>query len=129
MATTRNLSAPAFAILRIISGIMFALHGTMKLFGWPGGTPPVAFGTLPGWAGIIELTGGTLIAIGLFVPVTAFLCSGEMAVAYFKVHFPNGFFPQINKGELAVVYCFLFLFMAAHGAGIWSVDSTRRRTR
>lgn len=129
MATIRNLTSPAFAVLRIITGIMFALHGTMKLFGWPGGSPPVALATLQGVAGIIELVGGTLIAIGLVVHVAAFICSGQMAVAYFMMHSPKGFFPQVNRGELAVVYCFLFLYMAAHGAGIWSVDSTRGRTR
>jgi len=77
-------------------------------------------------AGVIELVAGVLIAIGLFASWAAFIASGEMAVAYFKVHAPNGFWPIVNQGELAVLYCFLWLFIAAHGPGIWSVGGSRR---
>jgi putative oxidoreductase len=107
---------------------MFAMHGTQKLFGWPGGAQ-VELASRYGVAGVIELVGGLMIALGLFVPVVAFICSGEMAAAYFIAHFPKGFFPLLNKGELAALYCLLFLYMAARGAGIWSIESTRRRGR
>jgi putative oxidoreductase len=116
-----------FALLRIVSGLMFAMHGTQKLFGWPGGgermtAPPMVA------AGVIELVGGVLIAIGLLTGIAAFISSGEMAAAYFIAHaHPILSWPLMNKGELAVLYCFLFLFIAAHGAGIWSVDGSRRR--
>jgi putative oxidoreductase len=123
-------SAQAFAILRIIAGLMFAMHGSQKLLGFPpqsgagggGGMPPLMI-----VAGVIELAGGLLIAFGLFTSIAAFIASGEMAVAYFKVHAHNGFWPIENKGELAVLYCFLFLFISAHGAGIWSIDDAMRR--
>lgn len=116
-----------FAVLRIITGLLFAMHGTQKLFGWPGGSEPVA-DRLMIVAGIIELVAGLLIAIGFLTSWAAFLASGEMAVAYFKAHaHPILSWPLLNQGELAVVYCFLFLYIAAHGAGIWSVDGARRR--
>jgi putative oxidoreductase len=115
-----------YAILRIIAGLMFAMHGTQKLFGWPGGKEPAGV-ALMRIAGVIELAGGLLIAIGLFTSIAAFIASGQMAVAYFKAHAPEGFWPILNQGELAVLYCFLFLFMAAYGSGIWSVDALRRR--
>jgi putative oxidoreductase len=118
-----------FALLRIIAGIMFMLHGTQKLFVFPGGRGPVPIASLAGVAGVIEIVCGFLIAIGLFASFAAFLASGEMAVAYFKAHAPQSFWPVINQGELAVLYCFLFLYIAAHGAGVWSVDSAFRRTR
>ncbi|MFZ2491308.1 MAG: DoxX family protein [Thermoanaerobaculia bacterium] len=110
-----------FAILRVIAGVMFALHGTQKLFGWPGDKPPVGAMLIVA-AGVIEAFGGALIAIGFLTRWAAFVCSGTMAVAYFYAHAGDGFFPTLNGGELAVLYCFLWLFVAAHGAGIWSVD-------
>jgi putative oxidoreductase len=116
----------AYALLRIVSGLMFAMHGTQKLFGWPGGQEP-AGATLFQVAGVIELAGGLLIALGLFTPIAALLASGQMAVAYFMMHAPNGSWPLLNQGELAVLYCFVFLFIAAHGSGIWSVDAARGR--
>jgi putative oxidoreductase len=118
-----------FALLRIIAGLLFMLHGTQKLFAFPTGQGPVPIASLPGIAGLIELICGFLIAIGLFASIAAFLASGEMAVAYFKAHAPQSFWPTVNQGELAVLYCFLFLYIAAHGAGIWSVDSAFRRKR
>lgn len=113
----------AFALLRIIAGLMFMIHGTQKILGWPPSDmhPPIA--SMGGIGGIIELICGFLIAIGLLAHYAAFLASGEMAVAYFYAHFPQGWNPVANHGELAVVYCFLFLYIAAHGAGIWSVDA------
>jgi putative oxidoreductase len=117
-----------YAILRIIAGLMFAMHGTQKLFGWPGGKEPAGI-ALMRVAGVVELVGGLLIAIGLFTSIAAFIASGQMAVAYFKAHAPNGFWPVLNQGELAALYCFLFLFMAAYGSGIWSVDGARRGSR
>src|SRR5688572_33339901 len=115
-----------FALLRIVSGLMFAMHGTQKLLAWPGDKPAVELASLMGFAGIIELAGGILIAVGFFASWAAFLASGEMAVAYFKVHAPEGPLPILNQGELAVLFCFLFLYIASHGAGIWSIDAMRR---
>lgn len=108
------------------AGVLFFQHGLQKLFGVPGTQPPVEVMTQAGLAGIIELVGGTLIAIGLFTSPVAFIASGEMAVAYFQRHAPRGFWPMMNGGELAALYCFLFLYFAAVGSGKWSVDSLRR---
>ena len=125
-----RFSAHTFALLRIVAGLMFAMHGTQKLFGYPP-MPPGMSGPLPPMmkvAGGIELVGGLLIVIGLFTGIAAFISSGEMAVAYFMGHAAHGSFsPLENKGELAVLYCFIFLFIAAHGAGIWSLDNVMRR--
>ena len=118
-----------YALLRIVAGVMFAMHGTMKLFGWPGNKPAAPIGSLFGVAGIIELVCGVLIAIGLLTGYAAFIASGEMAVAFFKQHAPDGLNPLLNGGELAVLYCFLFLYMASHGSGPLSVDGTMRRGR
>lgn len=127
-----RFTAEAFALLRIVSGLMFAMHGTQKLFGWPpmpqgmGGPLPMLMKV----AGGIELIGGLLIALGFCAGIAAFIASGEMAVAYFMGHASHGpFWPLENKGELAVLYCFLFLFIAAHGAGIWSIDNVIRGRR
>jgi putative oxidoreductase len=103
-------------------------HGLIKLFGFPpnampGQIPDVM--SLMGLAAIIELVGGALFALGLFTRVAAFFLSGEMAVAYFMAHAPHGFYPAANHGELAVIYCFVFLFFAAAGAGAWSLDCIR----
>jgi putative oxidoreductase len=114
-----------YALFRILTGLFFATHGAQKVFGVLGGQKAGAPLFLA--AGWIELITGLLIAIGLFTGIAAFIASGEMAVAYFMAHAPGGFWPVMNKGELAVVYCFAFLYMAAHGAGIWSVDSLRVR--
>jgi len=116
-----------FAIMRIVTGLLFACHGSQKLLNWPPGNmhPPLA--SLPGLSGIIELVCGLLIAVGFLTGIAAFIASGEMAVAYFMAHFPQGPIPLLNKGEFAVVYCFLWLFVAAHGAGIWSVDNAMRK--
>jgi putative oxidoreductase len=129
-----RFSAHTFALLRIVTGLMFAMHGTQKLLGWPA-MPPGMSGPLPPLmkvGGCIELVGGLLVAIGLFTGIAAFIASGEMAVAYFMFHFHaahGGFWPLENKGELAVLYCFVLLFIAAHGAGIWSIDNAIRGRR
>ena len=115
-----------FTLARLIVGLLFACHGAQKLFGLLGGTSQVGH-TKMMIAGIIEFGGGLLIACGLFTRVAAFIASGEMAFAYFTVHAPHSFWPIINKGELAVAYCFFFLFVAAHGAGPYSLDRLLRR--
>ena len=115
-----------YALLRVVAGGMFACHGAQKLLGAFGGQK-AALQSMMGVAGVIELVGGLLVAVGLFAGVAAFVCSGQMAVAYFMAHAKNGFWPIVNKGELAVVYCFLFLYIAARGAGPYSLDAMMRR--
>lgn len=110
-----------YALFRIVIGLLFSCHGMQKLFGALGGEQ-VPLGSLAGLAGIIELTCGLLVMIGLLTSWAAFLASGTMAVAYFMVHFmKGGFWPIENHGEAAVLYCFAFLYIAARGAGPWSV--------
>lgn len=118
-----------FSIPRLVVGLMFLLHGTAKLFGWPpGGTPAnVPLFSLYGAAGIIEFVGGSLVAIGLFARVAAFIASGEMAFAYFLAHAPHSFFPTLNRGEGAIFYCFFFFYVFLVGAGPWSIDRWFRR--
>ena len=118
-----------YAVLRIVAGLMFALHGSQKLLGFPGDKAPVQLFSLMGVAGVIELVGGLMIALGLFASLAAFIASGLMAAAYFKAHAPEGALPTLNGGELAVVYCFLFLYIAARGSGVWSLDALRHRRR
>lgn len=119
------------SILRIVVGLLFLEHGSQKIFNFPSHTPARAFvlTTLsPGLSGILELVGGTLIVLGLFTRPVAFLLSGEMAFAYFMVHAPRGFFPITtggNGGELAILYCFIFLYFSFVGAGVWSLDQSR----
>jgi putative oxidoreductase len=121
-----KFSGIAYALLRIVSGLMFAMHGTQKLFGFPTGSP-VQVVSLMGLAGVIELVTGVLIAVGFRTRWAAFLASGQMAVAYFMAHASQSVYPIMNRGELAVLYCFVFLYMAAHGSGPWSLDGGRRR--
>ena len=120
-------SAFFYALMRFILGVLFACHGAQKLFGVLGKTK--ATETLMMAGGVIEFVGGILIAIGLFTGYAAFIASGQMAAAYFKVHAPGGFWPIVNGGELAVVYCFVFLYIASHGSGILSVDALLGRAR
>ena len=123
-----NAQAPRIlGVTRVLAGIMFACHGAQKLFGLFGGIPPGVPKALIWSAGPIELVGGALIAVGLFTRMTAFVCSGLMAFAYFIGHAHNGFWPASNGGEMAVLYCWLFLFMAAQGPGAWALDNLRRR--
>lgn len=115
-------------VLRIMSGLLFLQHGTTKFLHFPvtrhTGVDPF---TMSGAAGMIELVGGVLLVIGLFTRPVAFILSGTMAVAYFYVHAAKGFFPILNGGELAALYCFVFLYIAAAGSGSWSVDRIRSR--
>lgn len=120
---------PFYAVLRIVSGFLFACHGAQKLFGALGGQKVPPGMTLPFWAGVIELVGGVLILLGLFTEIAALVSSGEMAVAYFMVHQPNGGLPIQNQGELAALYAFLFLYIAARGGGLWSLDAMMRGGR
>ena len=113
-----------YAVFRIVFGLLFFSHGAQKVLGLFGGEKVP--GGLPLVAGWIELVTGLLILIGLFTGVAAFIASGEMAVAYFMAHAPHHWWPVVNHGEAAVLYCFAFLYMAARGSGIWSVDSVRR---
>lgn len=116
-----------YALLRIIAGVLFACHGAQKLFGWLGG--PKQTDTMLQVAGVIEFFGGILIAVGFFASIAAFIAAGQMAVAYFKQHAPGGFWPIENRGELAVLYCFIFLYIASVGSGILSIDSLRGKAR
>ena len=117
-----------YAALRIVAGFLWACHGAQKIFGALGGrqnwNDPIRV-----LGGFIELFGGAFIAIGLFTTIWAFLASGQMAVAYFRSHAGDGFWPIQNGGELAALYCFLFLYVAAHGAGLWSLDGLMNRAR
>ena len=112
-----------YALLRIVAGFLFLCHGAQKIFGVLGGTQ-MPFASMIGLAGFIELVGGLLIAIGFLTGYAAIVSSGEMAAAYFMAHAPKGGAPIQNGGELAVLYCFLFFYIAARGAGVWSVDGT-----
>lgn len=128
----RSWAPYLLSILRIITAFLFMQVGTAKLFAFPaaimpgGGTAPVA--SLPGVAGILETFGGLLILVGLFTRPVAFLLSGEMAVAYFIAHAPQGFWPVLNQGVPAAVYSFLFLYLSAAGGGAWGLDALRRRS-
>jgi putative oxidoreductase len=112
------------SILRIVTAFVFMAHGSQKLFGIPAApqSAPLQLLSLLGLAAVLEFFGGLLLLIGLFTRPVAFILSGLMAVAYFMVHAPMEFWPLLNKGELGVVYCFLFLYMAAAGGGPWSID-------
>ena len=117
-----------YAALRIVAGFLFACHGAQKLFGVLGGTA-VPIASQRGAAGIIELVCGTLIALGLFTSYAAFIASGEMAVAYFQAHAPQSAWPIVNRGELAALYSFLFLYMATRGTVAYGLDTIVRRRR
>jgi putative oxidoreductase len=126
---TSTWSPYLLSVLRIMTGLLFVEHGASKILGYPPSPKPMPFElfTLAGLSGVLELVGGTLIALGLFTRIAAFILSGEMAVAYFMVHAPGGFFPMVNKGELAVLYCFVFLYLSVAGGGPWSIDRLRHR--
>lgn len=117
-----------YAVMRIFVGLLFMQHGLQKILGLFGGAPAEAPALVKYGAGGIELVTGGLVAIGLFTAPAAFLASGTMAAAYFMAHAANGFFPIVNKGELAVLYCWVFFVIAAKGAGIWSVDASRSKS-
>jgi putative oxidoreductase len=115
-------SPRVLSVLRIVVALCFLQHGLTKFFGFPGAAPAVMriYPTLRG--GLIEFIGGLLLLVRLYTPEVAFIASGEMAVAYWSAHAPRGFFPYVNGGELSVVYCFVFLFIAFAGGGSWSLD-------
>ncbi|HEV7507040.1 MAG TPA: DoxX family protein [Thermoanaerobaculia bacterium] len=125
MRFLERFTEPCYALFRIVFGLLFACHGAQKVFGAFGGEKPTE--TLMIVGGWIELVAGILILVGLFAGVAAFIASGEMAVGYFLFHAKGGFWPIVNHGEAAVLYCFAFLYMAARGSGIWSIDQLRRR--
>ncbi|HYJ90741.1 MAG TPA: DoxX family protein [Pyrinomonadaceae bacterium] len=121
-------SAYVYAILRIVSGFVFVLYGTQKFFGYPPNPPGMPTGplsTLLTVAGAIELVAGLMIMFGFFAGLAAFIASGEMAVAYFMVNQQHGTWPPTNGGTATVLFCFVFLYIAARGSGVWSVDSLR----
>jgi len=115
-------SAHTYALMRIIVGLLFMSHGLSKLFNIPVPMPPGAPPLIVYGAGSIELVCGALVAVGLFTRWAAFIASGQMACAYWIAHGTKALLPIANRGELAVIYCFVFLFIAAHGSGIWSID-------
>jgi putative oxidoreductase len=130
-ATLETVWAPRLlSILRIVAALIFMLHGTQKILGFPSsGNPlPGAF-TLPWIAGMLELFGGTLLILGLFTRPVAFILSGLMASAYWMAHAPRSLFPVINGGDAAILYCFVFLFLVAAGGGAWSLDNVLRKNR
>jgi putative oxidoreductase len=120
------------SVLRIVSALIFLEHGAQKLLGFPpmpAGNPMPAPLTLLWFGGVIELLGGLLLLIGLFTRCVAFVLAGEMAVAYWLFHAPQGFYPALNMGDAAILYCFVFLYLSAAGPGPWSVDSALGRER
>ena len=132
MLRTQSLAAEwtprLLSVLRIVAALLFMEHGTQKLLGFPSsGRPGPELFSLLGLAGVLELFGGAMLLVGLFTRPVALILSGEMAVAYWMAHAPRGFFPILNAGELAALYCFVFLFLAAAGGGVWSVDQVRER--
>ncbi len=115
------------SVLRIVTALLFIQHGTQKFFGFPG--PGPALTPLLVVQGILELGGGILLLVGFLTRPVAFILSGDMAVAYFMRHVPRGFFPLLNGGELAVLFCFVFLYLFVAGGGVWSVDAQRSGRR
>jgi len=124
----------SYFLLRVVTGLMFFQVGALKLFGWFGGMPgangsTVSLASQVGIGALLEVVGGIAIALGLFTRPVAFILSGEMAVAYWQFHAPDGFWPIVNHGEQAVLYCFLFLYMAARGGRDWSLDALLRKRK
>jgi putative oxidoreductase len=119
------------SVLRIVAALLFFEHGTQKLLGYPPGQPYTGFPnfSMLGIAGMLEFAGGILLFVGLFTRPAAFILSGEMAVGYFRAHWPRSFFPINNFGEITVMLCFFFLYLSASGGGPWSLDHVRRRRR
>lgn len=129
MNSLNRFADPVYCIMRLLVGLLFACHGAQKVLGWfpKPGQPPAQLDMLTTVGGWIELISGLLIAIGLLTRPAAFLASGTMAVAYFMAHASGGLFPIVNRGELAVIYTWVFLFMFFYGAGRWSVDAIMQR--
>ena len=130
IARWSSLAPALLSVLRIVAAFMFLQAGTMKLFGWPIAMPDGSTASLMtqvGIGGLLEALGGLLLLVGLFTRPVAFLLSGEMAVAYFQFHAPQGFWPIVNQGQQAVLYCFIWLYFSAAGAGPWSLDALRKK--
>jgi putative oxidoreductase len=125
MEFMKRYEQETYALLRIVTGFLFLWHGMGKLFGYPEPMPPGVPGFIIWIAGPLEFFGGILVMIGLFTSPVAFVLSGLMAFAYWMGHGFHALLPVVNKGELAILYCFVYLFMSARGAGIWSVDAAR----
>lgn len=117
------------SIVRIMVALLFFEHGLSKLFGFPQAVPPPSLFSLSWFAGVIELVGGALLLVGLFSRTSAFIMSGEMAFAYFISHAPRDFFPINNRGDAAILYCFIFLYIAFAGGGAWSLDALLARRK
>jgi len=115
------------ALLRIVTGLLFLEHALSKFFAFPVPFPVHPLPPMLLAAGVIELVAGVLVTLGLFTRLAAFIASGEMAVGYFMMHFPKGFWPLVNKGEAAILFCFIFLYIVAAGPGAWSIDSARMK--
>jgi len=120
-------SARMLSVLRIMTGLLWMEHGTQKFFAFP--SPGPALTPLLVGQGLLELVGGLLLLIGLFTRPVAFILAGDMAVAYFYAHAPRGFFPAVNGGQLAILFCFVFLYLFVAGGGAWSVDQQRAASR
>lgn len=127
-----RLAPHVLSLMRIVTALLFLEHGLSRLFGWPSPIPTPPLFTMYWFAGAVELTGGVLLTLGLFSRVAALVMSGEMAFAYFLSHAPHGFFPILNRGDGAILYCFVFFYLAFAGPGPWSLDapmSSRRSSR
>ncbi len=129
-ALAKSLAPRLLSILRIVAALLFIEHGTQKFFGFPAGPPGgyPAFLSLLWWQAIIEVGGGILLLAGLFTRLTAFILAGNMAVAYWMVHAPKSTYPALNGGDAAILYCFVFLYIAAAGGGAWSLDRRWRKS-
>jgi putative oxidoreductase len=123
MNSLKRYADPVYCLMRLVVGLLFACHGGQKILGFPPVAKAMQLDTLGMVGGYIELIGGFLIALGLFTQFAAFIACGMMAVAYFMVHSKGGFFPIINRGEAAVLYCFVFLYMVFYGSGRFSLDA------
>lgn len=124
-----RLTPYVLSLLRIVTALLFLEHGLSRLFGWPSAIPTPPLFTMYWFAGAIELLGGVLLLLGLFSRPAALIMSGEMAFAYFLSHAPHGFFPILNRGDAAILYCFVFFYIAFAGPGPWSLDARLRSTR
>lgn len=123
--TAARYAPYVLSILRIVAALLFFEHGTSRLFGYPSPLPSPAFLSLYWFAGALELAGGALLAIGIWVRPVALILAGEMAFAYFLSHAPASFFPIVNRGDAAILYCFVFFYIAFAGGGPWSLDAAR----
>ena len=131
MNSLTRYAVPFYSVMRLVVGLMFFCHGAQKIFGWfaPPGQQGGQLPPLMMTGGCIEIAGGLLIAFGLFTRLAAFIASGEMAVAFFMMHAKGSILPIVNKGELAVVYCFLFFYIFLYGPGAWSLDVMLRKAK